>query len=132
MRQRLLPLLCACCLLLPVAAATAQQHVEYSYAQLYAPNSTVDLIPNTLVSGYLCGIKCNFTGSTSIRVEFTIDGNASSFLIDPTHLPQESSGAGQYLTDWIPFFSPVGYLHVQLNNTGLGFSTVNCWAVWMH
>jgi hypothetical protein len=132
MKPRILPLLCMGFLLLP-AAAWAQPQQEYSYAQIYFPNSTVDLIPSTSSAGYsvIDGIKCNFSGATPIRVEFNIDGNATSFIIDPSYLPQESSGSGQYLTDWIPLFTPVRTsVHVQLNNTGLGTSTVNCWASW--
>jgi hypothetical protein len=129
MLQKLLLPALALFLLLP-AAASAQQ---YSYAQVYLANSTVDLIPSTSASGQVNAIKCNFASDSDVKVEFTVDGNASSFTMDPTFFERESSGAGQYLSGWI--FVNVGFassIHVQLNNTGLGTSTINCWASWVH
>jgi hypothetical protein len=130
MRPQRLFLACAFCLLLP-AAASAQQIMQFSYAQIYLANTTVDLIPATSSGGQLNSIKCNFGGTTAVKLEFTIDGTASSFTVDPTYFERESSGAGQYLSGWILFLANFdSSIHVQLNNTGLGTSTINCWASW--
>jgi hypothetical protein len=130
MRQKKTLLIWAFWLALPVAAG-AQQTVQYSYAQISSPNTTVDLIPSTSALGELNAIKCNFGGDTAVKVEFTIDGTASSIVIDPSNFDRESNGAGQYLSGWILFLSLFGIgIHVQLNNTGLGTSTINCWASW--
>jgi hypothetical protein len=131
MKLKQLLLVCASCLLLLPAAAAAQT-IEYSYAQISLANSTVDLIPSTSATGSLMGIKCNFAADTDVKLEFTIDGNASSFIIDPTYFGREASGAGQYLSGWIPFNTGFNTsIHVQLNNSTLGTSTINCWASWV-
>lgn len=131
MRQKLLLLACAFCLLLP-AAASAQQTMQYNYAQIYLANTTVDLIPSTSTPGWINGIKCNFSADTDVKVEITLDGNLSSFVIDPTYFERESSGAGQYLSGWILLNAGFNTsVHVQLNNTLLGTSTINCWASWV-
>jgi hypothetical protein len=66
-------------------------------------------------------------------VTATLDGNASPFTIDPTFLERESSGAGQFLSGWIPISIPfTTSIHVTLNNTGLGTATINCWAAWVN
>jgi hypothetical protein len=118
-------------LLLPAMASAVT--VEYSYAQIYVSNSTVDLVPSTSAQGFLNGIKCIFPSSspTSLKITVTIDGTASSFTVDPTYFERESNGGGQYLSGWIPIGTGFGTgIHVQLNNTGLGTSTINCWASW--
>jgi len=131
MRIQYLLLAGALCLLAPAMASATT--VEYSYAQIYLSNSTVDLVPSTSGQGVLNGIKCIFPSSspTSLKITVTIDTTASSFTVDPTYFERESNGGGQYLSGWIPIgtgFS--GSVHVQLNNTSLGTSTINCWASW--
>ncbi len=131
--KRLLLLASALCLLVPSLAAAST--VEYSYAQIFSANSTVDLVPSTSGSGFLNGVKCIFPsadGGAEVKLTFTIDGTASSFTIDPTYLEREASAAGQYLTGWIPLLNSFSSsIHVTLNNTGLGTATINCWASWM-
>ena len=125
-------LVCALCLLAPsMASATG---VGYSYAQIFSANSTVDLVASTSGSGILNGVKCIFPSNDAgaeVKVTVTLDGTASSFVIDPSNLEREASGAGQYLTGWIPFFNNFGTsIHITLNNTSLGTATINCWASW--
>jgi hypothetical protein len=132
MRIKLLTLTCALCLLAPFAANAST--LEYSYAQIFSANSTVDLVATTSGSGNLNGIKCIFPssdGGAEVKITATLDGTASSFTIDPSNLERESNGGGQYLTGWIPIgdgFSTS--IHVTLNNTSLGTATINCWASW--
>ena len=134
MRMQYLLLACALCLLVPAMASATT--VEYSYAQIFMSSSTVDLIPSTCGSGgVLNGIKCIFPSSsaTSLKITVTIDTTASSFTVDPSNFERESNGGGQYLSGWIPFNTGFNNsIHVQLNNTGLGTSTINCWASWWH
>jgi hypothetical protein len=133
MRPKHLFLLCTLSLLLLPAIAHAQEYNQYSYAQIYGYNTTIDLIPATSATGSLAGIKCNFDGDTAIKVISTLDGTATSFVLDPTFFERESSGAGQYLSGWLPlsgwFNSSV---HVQISNVGYGSSTINCWISWEH
>jgi len=121
--------------LLAPAMASAATTVEYSYAQIYLSSSTVDLVPSTSAAGVLNGIKCIFPSSspTTLKITVTIDTTASSLTVDPTYFERESNGGGQYLSGWIPFNTDFNSsIHVQLNNTGLGTSTINCWASWWH
>jgi hypothetical protein len=135
MKTKHLLLACVLCLLVPSMASAAA--VEYSYAQLYTSNQTVDLVPLTSnSSGALFGVKCIFPSNDNgaeIKVTVTLDGTASSFIIDPGNLEREANGAGQYLSGWIPF--DIGFsssIHVTLNNTNLGTAQINCWASWYH
>jgi hypothetical protein len=117
------------------ALAHAVPIPHYNAATIFTANSTVTLVPSTNGSGELNGIKCIFPSTASgasVKVIFTIDGAASSnIIIDPTNLERESSGAGQFTSEWIPvdleFFTSI---QVQLNNTGLGTASINCWASW--
>jgi len=117
------------------ALAHAVPTPKYSAATIFTASSTVNLIPLTNGSGQLNAVKCIFPSTASgasVRVQFTIDGAATtSYVIDPTNLERESSGAGQFTSEWIPidveFFTS---LQVQLNNTGLGTANINCWAAW--
>ena len=133
--KHLVLLACALCLLAP-AMASAGTTVEYNYAQIYQSNSTVDLIPSySGSSGILNGIKCIFPAGSSaaVKITVTMDTIASSFTIDPTYFERESNGGGQFLSGWIPFDTGFSNsIHVQLNNTGLGTATINCWASWWH
>jgi hypothetical protein len=104
---------------------------KYSYAQLFAPNSTVDLIPTTSGSGNVWGIRC-ITSSTSdsIVVTFTVDGNPShTITIDP--LLFEVDPNGRLISGWLNLdvaFSTS--IHVQIHNTTLTAGTIDCWASW--
>jgi hypothetical protein len=135
MKAKHLLLASVLCLLVPsMASATT---LEYSWAQLYTSNQTVDLVPLTSNSGgVLNGVKCIFPsngGGAAVKVTATLDGTASSFIIDPGNLERESSGAGQYLSGWIPFSSGFSSsIQVTLNNTNLGTAQINCWASWFH
>lgn len=134
MRQKLLLAACLACLLacLLAPAAGASETMQYSYAQIYLTNSTIDLIPSTSANGWVNGIKCNFPSTNAVKVIFTLDGTVSSFTIDPTFFERESNGAGQYLSGWINFNGGfASSVHVQLNNTGLGTAVINCWASWV-
>ena len=105
---------------------------KYSYAQLFAPNSTVDLIPNaTSVSGNIWGIRC-ITSSTSdsVAVNFTVDGNpVRTITLDP--LLFEVDPNGRLISGWlnldVAFSSSI---HVQIHNTSLTAGTIDCWASW--
>jgi hypothetical protein len=134
MKIKLLYLTCALCLLAPAMASAST--LEYSYAQIFSANSTVDLIATTSGPGTLHGVKCIFPSNDSgaeVKITTTLDGTGSSFTIDPTNLEREASGAGQYLTGWIPIESTFSTsIHVTLNNTNLGTATINCWASWFH
>ena len=125
--------------LMAPAAAMAGNLVGYGYAQIFQSNSTVTLLNVSIPSGFrggeLKGIKCIFpsSGATSLKITVTIDTTASSFTVDPSNFERESNGGGQYLSGWIPFNTGFNNsIHVQLNNTGLGTSTINCWASWWH
>jgi hypothetical protein len=136
MKTQYVLLACALCLLAP-AMASAATTVEYSYAQIWQSNTTVDLIPSFSGSaGILNGIKCIFPstdGGASVKITVTLDSTASSFTIDPTTFERESSLGGQFLSGWIPFNTGFNSsIHVQLNNTNLGTATINCWASWWH
>ena len=136
MKTQYVLLVCALCFLAP-AMVSATVNVEYSYAQIYQSNSTVDLVPSTSGNaGVLNGIKCIFPsndGGAEMKITVTLDGTASSFIIDPSNFERESNGAGQYLSGWIPLNTGFNNsIHVQLNNTNLGTATINCWASWFH
>jgi hypothetical protein len=131
MKVRYLLVASALCLLAPAMASAVT--VEYSYAQIYLSNSTVDLVPSTSGSGgALNGIKCLFpSNAAELKITVTLDAAASSFTIDPSNFERESNGAGQFLSGWIPLNSTFSNsIHVQLNNTNLGTATINCWASW--
>jgi hypothetical protein len=104
---------------------------KYSYAQLFAPSSTVDLIPTTSGSGNVWGIRC-ITSSTSdpIVVTFTVDGGTShAITIDP--LLFEVDPNGRLISGWLNLdiaFSTS--IHVQIHNTTLTAGTIDCWASW--
>jgi hypothetical protein len=124
-------------LLLTAVAANASTGtaVQYSYAQISVANTTVDLVPFTFAAGTLNGIKCIFpssaAGSATLKVTIGLDSDFSNLNLDPTHFEQESSGAGQLLSGWIPFSgSFTSSIHVTLNNSSLGTATINCWAAW--
>jgi hypothetical protein len=122
-------------LLIPAAGQAGNLTPKYSNATISTASSTVDLIPSTFGSGDVHGIKCLFpsgAGGASVKVIFTVDGGtASSFIIDPTFLEREASGAGQFLSGWIPMdIEFTSSIQVQLNNTLLGTTTIRCWAAW--
>lgn len=117
------------------AAATGNRVPEYSAAQIFAANSTVNLIPTTNGSGNLTGIKCIFPSNASgasVRIRTSVNGaTATNFIIDPTNLEQEQSGGGQFTSGWIPFnIEFTTSIQVQISNTSLGTATINCWAAW--
>ncbi|HWM90611.1 MAG TPA: hypothetical protein VN493_07580 [Thermoanaerobaculia bacterium] len=125
----------ALCLLLPAAAHAGNETPKYSIATISVANSTVNLIPSTAGSGNVRGIKCIFpsnAGGASVKILFTVDGGAaSSFIIDPTDLERESSGAGKFLSGWIPMdIEFLANIQVQLNNTLLGTAPILCFASW--
>lgn len=134
MKITLLLLTCALCLLVPSMASAST--LEYSYAQIFSANSTVDLVATTSGSGTLNGVKCIFPsndGGAEVKITATLDGTGSSFTIDPSNLEREASGGGQFLTGWIPIGATFSSsIHVTLNNTNLGTATINCWASWFH
>lgn len=105
---------------------------QYSHGQIFATNSTVDLIPSTSGSGNVWGVQCimQSTGA-AVTVKFTVDGGTThSITVDSTAFAQEETG--HPVSGWIPMniaFSTS--IHVQLNNTGLGTATtIDCWASW--
>jgi hypothetical protein len=106
---------------------------RYNTANIFVANSTVTLIPTyTATGGHLNGFKCIFPSNAlgaSVKVQSTIDGTASNFIIDPTDLEQDSTG--RFVSGWIPFnISFSSSLQVTLNNTGLGTADIHCWASW--
>lgn len=139
MKTRQLLLATLALLMIPVTAqATAA--LGYGSAQIFQANTTVQLLSVSLGQqneGTLRGLKCLFPStddSAMVEVKITTDAGKSnekdlSFTVDPTYFHQESNGAGNFTSDWIRlnvtfFFT----LLVQLNNTGLGTATINCWA----
>lgn len=127
----------AFCALIPALALAADPGnvtPRYSFATIFISNTTVDLIPSTSAAGNVRGIKCVFPNNTgaSVKIKTSVDGaTATSFTIDPTNLERESDLAGQFTTGWIPMnIQFTSSILVQLNNTGLGTGTINCWASW--
>jgi len=122
-------------LLIPAAGHAGNLTPQYSAATISLANTTVNLIPSTSGSGDVRGIQCYFpstAGGASVKVIFTVDGGTStSFIIDPTFLERESSGAGQFVSGWIPMDIEFNSsIQVQLNNSLLGTTTIRCWAAW--
>lgn len=107
---------------------------HYNHAQISTMGSTVDLVPSTSGSGNVWGVKCIFpstAGGASVNVQFTVDGMTPvrTITLDPTNFDQDCSG--RYLSGWIPMdiaFSTS--IRIQLNNTGLGTTTIDCYASW--
>src|SRR6185369_123147 len=98
--------------------------------------SAANIFPSTSGSGNVYGIKCIFPSTASgasVKVITTVDGAASTnFVIDPTNLEREASGAGQFTSGWLPFNIPFSSsIQIQLNNTLLGTASINCWATWV-
>lgn len=127
--------LCAFIPALALAADPGNVTPRYSAATILNANSTVDLIPSTSGAGNVRGIKCVFpsnAGGCSVKIKTSVDGAAAtSFVIDPSFLERESDLAGQFLSGWIPMnIQFTSSIQVQLNNTGLGTATINCWASW--
>jgi len=128
-------------LTIPIAATANVARVGYAYAQIYQANSTVTLANVSRNDGVnesqLVGLKCIFPSNDSgakVKVLITTDAGTTnekdlSITVDPTYFQQESTGAGQFLSDWVPLH--VLFFHtllVNLNNTNLGTATINCWA----
>lgn len=132
MRPKHLVLTCLLCLLVPVVANAAT--FSYSVAEIDTANSTVDLVPSTSSAGTLNAVKCIFASTASgasVKVTATLDGNASAFTVDPTDLEEDSTS--RFLSGWIPINLPYSTsIHVTLNNTLLGTTTIFCWAAWTH
>jgi len=126
--------LCAFIPALALAADPGNVTPRYSYANIFVSNSTVDLIPSTNGAGNVRGIKCIFPSSAGgeVKIKTSVDGAAAtSFVIDHSFLERESDLAGQFLSGWIPMnIQFTSSIQVQLNNTGLGTSNINCWASW--
>lgn len=127
-------------LTIPIAAMANAAQVGYAYAQIYQANSTVTLANVSRNEGVpdsqLVGLKCIFPSNDSgaeVKVVITTDAGTGqeedlSITVDPTYFQQESNGAGQFLSDWVPLH--VHFYHtllVKLNNTNLGTATINCW-----
>jgi hypothetical protein len=127
-----------CAFIIPALALAADPGnavPKYNVATISLSNTTVDLIPSTSASGNVRGIKCLFPSNgagAAVKIKTTVDGGTTtSFTIDPTLLEQESNAAGQYLSGWIPMnIQFTTSIQVQLNNTGLGTATINCFASW--
>ncbi len=129
-------------LIIPTAAmAIPPSSMGYAYAQISQANTTVTLVNVTLdveSGAALTAIKCIFpsdAGSAKVKVEITSNPGPFekdfSFTADSTFFERESNGAGRFLSAWVPV--NVGFNHgllVQLNNTGLGTATINCWAAY--
>jgi len=137
MTAKKLALTAALCAFIPSLAFAADPGnvtPRYSAATISLSNTTVDLIPSTSAAGNVRGIKCIFPGHTgaSVKIKTSVDGaTATSFTIDPTNLERESDSAGQFTSGWIPMnIQFTSSIQVQLNNTGLGTDTINCWASW--
>ncbi len=106
---------------------------HYNHAEISSANSTVDLIPLTNGAGNVWGVMCVFpstAGGASVNVEFTVDGGTThTITLDPTYFPQDEND--KFMSGWVPMditFSTS--IHVQLNNTGLGTATIECFASW--
>jgi hypothetical protein len=115
------------------AMAHAGSVPRYNEANIFVANSTVTLVPFYNASGgHLNGFKCIFPSNAlgaSVKVQSTIDGTASNFIIDPTNLEQDSTS--RFVSGWIPYnISFTTSLQVTLNNTGLGTANIYCWASW--
>jgi hypothetical protein len=90
-------------------------------------------VPHYNGSGNVWGVKCIFpsnAGGASVNVQFTLDGGTTrTITLDPTYYEQEEFS--RFVSEWIPmdltFSSSV---RIQLNNTGLGTTTIDCWASW--
>jgi|SRR5579864_196615 hypothetical protein len=127
-------------LTIPAAAMANVPQVGYAYAQIYQANSTVTLANVSRTGGpvesRLVGLKCIFPSNDDgalVKVEITADAGTTreqdlSITVDPTFFQQESNGAGQLLSGWVPLnVDFASTLLVQLNNTNLGTATINCW-----
>ena len=103
---------------------------KYSFAQIFSPSSTIDLIPSTNGSGNVWGTRCIISNtSDAVDIKFTVDGGTvRTITLDP--LSFEVDGIGQLVSGWIPMdiaFSTS--IHVQIHNGATG-GTINCWASW--
>ena len=106
---------------------------HYNHAQISSSNSTVDLVPLTSGAGNVWGVKCIFASNAagaSVNVQFTLDGGTTrTITLDPTNFEQEEFS--RFVSGWIPmdltFSSSV---RIQLNNSGLGTTTIDCYASW--
>jgi hypothetical protein len=129
-------------LLAAASAAAAQTVPGYSYAQIYFPSSTVTLASYT-PSGdgehqsCVQAVRCVFPTGGAVRLNLkgyygsTVYEN-TSIVLDSTAFERESSGAGQYISGWVPIdicFNGNSFI-ATLNNTGLGTNTINCWLAW--
>lgn len=108
---------------------------HYNHAQISSANSTVDLIPSTNGAGNLWGVQCIFAstaGGASVNIEVTVDnppGTTHTITLDPTGFPQDEND--KFMSGWVPMDITFGSnIHVQLNNTGLGTTTIDCYASW--
>ena len=106
---------------------------HYNHAQIYATNTTVDLVPSTNGSGNVWGIRCIFPSNgngSSVNVQLTVDGGTTrTITLDPGYFDQDEYS--RYVSGWIPMdiaFSTS--IRIQLNNTGLGTAYIDCWAYW--
>src|SRR4051812_3399781 len=103
---------------------------KYSYGQIFAANSTVDLIPSTNGSGNVWGARCIISNtSDAVDLKFTVDGGTvRTITLDPLYFEQDA--IGQLVSGWIPMdiaFSTS--IRVQMHN-GSVIGTINCWASW--
>jgi hypothetical protein len=103
---------------------------KYSFGQIFAPNSTTDLIPSTNGSGNVWGARCIIsTTGDPVDIKFTVDGGTvRTITLDPLYFEQDA--IGQVVSGWIPMnvaFSTS--IHVQIHN-GSTSGTINCWASW--
>lgn len=106
---------------------------HYNHGQIFAVSSTVDLVPSTNGSGNVWGVKCIFpsnAGGASVNVQFTVDGGTTrTITLDPTYFEQDEFS--RFSSGWVPMdiaFSTS--IRIQLNNTGLGTATIDCFASW--
>lgn len=134
--MRMICVLLGLLVLAPAAAFACPCSTGYGAAQISIANSTVPLMSYTGYQGGLAAIKCAFPSGGSVRVEITLDtgtynASSTSFVIDSTFFERESSGAGQYVSGWIPLgLYWIQSAAVQLNNSGLGTETINCFLSW--
>ncbi|HZF12031.1 MAG TPA: hypothetical protein VFE33_24865 [Thermoanaerobaculia bacterium] len=103
---------------------------KYSFGQIFAASSTVDLIPSTNGSGNVWGARCIISNtSDAVDLKFTVDGGTvRTISLDPLYFEQDE--AGQLVSGWIPLdvaFSTS--IRVQMQN-GAVIGTINCWASW--
>jgi hypothetical protein len=135
--KTLLKLLVAAAIVFVVPSAARAASVggntipKYSYGQIFAPNSTVDVIPSTSAAGNVWGVRCIIAStSDTVSVNFTVDGGTVRTLtLDP--LLFEAEANGKLVSGWIPLdvvFSTS--IRVQIHNTSLTTGTIDCWAAW--